>query len=82
VAGIPGAQIRSPAEFFGHPQLPATGRLREVGSPGGMIGALMPAVNVRGRELLMRDVPALGRHNDSIRREFGASLAAEGGRPR
>jgi crotonobetainyl-CoA:carnitine CoA-transferase CaiB-like acyl-CoA transferase len=71
-AGIACARMRTPAEFFEHPQLQARDRWRTVGSPGGPIRALVPPVSVRGREPLMRDVPALGQDNDSIRGEFEA----------
>jgi itaconate CoA-transferase len=76
-AGIACARMRTPAEFFAHPQLEARRRWREVGSPGGAIAALVPPVTVRGREPLMRDVPALGQDNVAIRREFGWPLGAE-----
>jgi crotonobetainyl-CoA:carnitine CoA-transferase CaiB-like acyl-CoA transferase len=70
-AGIACARMRTPAEFFAHPQLRARERWREVGTPGGPVRALVPPATVRGREPLMRDVPALGQHNDAIRAEFG-----------
>ena len=71
-AGIACARMRTPTEFFEHPQLAARDRWRTVTAPGGPIHALAPPVSVRGREPLMRDVPALGQHNASIRDEFEA----------
>jgi crotonobetainyl-CoA:carnitine CoA-transferase CaiB-like acyl-CoA transferase len=71
-AGIACARVRTPTEFFEHPQLAARNRWRTVTAPGGPIQALAPPVTVRGREPLMRDVPALGQHNASIRDEFEA----------
>jgi itaconate CoA-transferase len=78
-AGIACARMRTPTEFYDHPQLEARDRWREVGSPGGPIRALVPPVSVRGRTLLMRDVPALGRDNASIREEFHRPLVATKG---
>jgi itaconate CoA-transferase len=69
-AGIACARMRTPSEFFDHPQLQARDRWRTVDAPGGPIRTLLPPVSVRGREPLMRDVPALGQHNASIRGEF------------
>jgi crotonobetainyl-CoA:carnitine CoA-transferase CaiB-like acyl-CoA transferase len=70
-ARIACARVRTPDEFFEHPQLRDRHRWREVGSPGGPVQALVPPVTVPGRDPLMREVPALGQHNASIRAEFG-----------
>jgi itaconate CoA-transferase len=75
-AGIANARLRTPADFAAHPQLRARGRWREVDTPGGPIRALLPPVNVPGREAVMGSVPALGQHTEAIRAELG--LAAEG----
>lgn len=69
-AGIACARMRTLAEFFEHPQLQARHRWRRVSCPGGPVEALAPPVTVHGRAPLMRDVPALGQHNTSIRHEF------------
>lgn len=71
-AGIATAQLRTPEGFTRHPQLRARERWREVATPGGPIEALLPPVEVGGREPVMAAVPALGEHNDAIRAEFGA----------
>jgi crotonobetainyl-CoA:carnitine CoA-transferase CaiB-like acyl-CoA transferase len=71
--GIAAARIRTPAEFFEHPQLRARDRWRDVGTPGGSIRALLPPVTVYGHEPLMGDVPALGAHNEALWAEFGHS---------
>ena len=78
-AGIANARLRTPAEFAAHPQLRARDRWREVDTPGGPIRALLPPVNVPGREARMGAVPALGQHTEAIRAELG--LAAAGGMP-
>jgi itaconate CoA-transferase len=71
--GIACARMRTPEELHTHPQLQARDRWREVGSPGGPVRALLPPVDVEGREAAMGDVPALGQHNEALRREFGPS---------
>jgi itaconate CoA-transferase len=76
-AGIANARLRTPAEFAAHPQLSARDRWREVDTPGGRIRALLPPVNVPGREAVMGAVPALGQHTEAIRAELG--LATEDG---
>jgi crotonobetainyl-CoA:carnitine CoA-transferase CaiB-like acyl-CoA transferase len=69
--GIANARLRTPQEFAAHPQLAARDRWREVGTPGGLVRALLPPVTVPGREPLMGPVPALGQHNEAIRAELG-----------
>ena len=49
-AGIANARLRTPAEFAAHPQLRPRDRWRAVDTPGGPIRALLPPVNVPGRE--------------------------------
>ncbi|MCW2762087.1 MAG: L-carnitine dehydratase/bile acid-inducible protein [Marmoricola sp.] len=80
--GLACARMRTPQEFYDHPQLAARDRWREVGSPGGRVRALLPPVTMDGREAAMGDVPSLGQHSASLRREFGrASSPAETGQP-
>jgi len=59
------------AEFAEHPQLAARGRWGEVETPGGPVTALLPPVEVPGREPRLDPVPALGEHTVAIRRELG-----------
>ncbi len=70
--GLACARIRTPQEFYDHPQLAARNRWREVGSPGGRVRALLPPVTVQGQEAAMGDVPSLGQHSEALRSEFGA----------
>jgi itaconate CoA-transferase len=70
-AGIASARMRTMAEFAEHPQLVARGRWGEVATPGGPVTALLPPVEVPGREPRLDPVPALGEHSDAIRRELG-----------
>jgi itaconate CoA-transferase len=69
--GLACARMRTPQEFYDHPQLAARDRWREVGSPGGRVRALLPPVVIQGREAAMGDVPSLGQHSEALRREFG-----------
>ena len=71
--GLACARMRTPQEFYDHPQLAARDRWREVGSPGGRVRALLPPVVMEGREAAMGDVPALGQHSEALRREFGGT---------
>ncbi|NYD41842.1 CaiB/BaiF CoA-transferase family protein [Nocardioides panaciterrulae] len=76
LCGLACARMRTPHEFFDHPQLAARDRWREVGSPGGRIRALLPPVTVEGQEAAMGDVPRLGQHSAALRREFGPATSA------
>ena len=73
-AGIVCARLRTPEEFTRHPQLLARDRWRPVATPGGVIDALLPPVQVAGQEPVMGPVPALGQHTEAIRAEFGAAM--------
>jgi len=72
-AGLACARMRTPEEFYAHPQLAARNRWCDVGSPGGRIRALLPPVVIEGREAAMGDVPTFGQHSEALRREFGTA---------
>ena len=74
--GIACARLRTPAEFYQHPQLAARDKWRTIETPGGSVQALLPPVTVAGWEPAMGAVPALGAHNASIRAEFTPSQEA------
>ena len=64
-AQIANAQVNTMHELWQHPQLAARGRWREVGSPAGMLPAMLPPGNwTEGPR--MDPVPALGEHTDAI----------------
>ncbi len=75
-AGIANARLRTPAEFAAHPQLEARDRWRDVDTPGGTLRALLPPVNVPGRQAAMGPVPALGQHTAAVLAELGMSQDA------
>ena len=74
--GIACARLRTPADFFHHPQLRARDRWRTIETSTGPIKALLPPVTIAGREPAMGPVPALGAHNDALRAEFTPRLPA------
>ncbi|MBB5850714.1 CaiB/BaiF CoA transferase family protein [Amycolatopsis umgeniensis] len=77
-AGIANARLRTPEQFTRHPQLTARNRWRKVDTPAGALEALLPPVEVAGREPVMGPVPALGAHNEAIRAEFGPGEEVRG----
>lgn len=72
-ADIANAKLNSMQEFWGHPQLRARDRWREVGTPGGPVEAMKPPFNLDGFEPRMDAVPALGEHGLSLLFELGFS---------
>ena len=72
-ADIANAKLNSMQEFWGHPQLEARDRWREIGTPAGPIEAMKPPFNLDGFEPRMDAVPALGEHSTKILAELGFS---------
>lgn len=70
-AGIANARVNTMADVWDHPQLKARDRWREIGSPAGMIPALLPPGAPDPFEARMDAVPALGEHTESILAELG-----------
>ncbi|SPA22386.1 putative Formyl-coenzyme A transferase [Cupriavidus taiwanensis] len=70
-AQIANAPMNDIEAVWNHPQLQARQRWREVYTPNGPIGALLPPANLSGVEPVMGDVPALGAHSRSILAELG-----------
>lgn len=71
LVGIANARMRTPEGLAEHEQLAARDRWRRVSTPSGEMRAMLPPVSVEGQVPDMGSVPALGEHNDAIRREFG-----------
>ena len=70
-AGIANAQMNTLNDVWVHPQLAARERWQEVGTPAGMIPALLPPGLPTSFEPRMDPVPALGEHTDAILSELG-----------
>jgi crotonobetainyl-CoA:carnitine CoA-transferase CaiB-like acyl-CoA transferase len=83
-AQIANARLNTMEEFWDHPQLRARDRWREVGTPKGVVQALLPPVTMRGVEPRMDAIPAVGQHTRDILGELGFDagfverLAADG----
>ena len=75
-ARIANARMRTVQEFVDHPQLEARGRWREVGSPAGPIRTLIPPVTMQGVESVMRPIPEVGEHTNTILAEIGLESGA------
>lgn len=72
-AGIANARLNSVEDLWNHPQLRARNRWQEIATPGGIIEALIPPVNFSDVKPMMRAVPHLGAHTDTILKELGWS---------
>lgn len=69
-AQIANAHLNSVHEFINHPQLQARRRWKEVNSPAGPIQSLIPPVTFEQIDYVMKDIPAVGEHNESILKEL------------
>lgn len=72
-ADIANSRLNTPDQVWGHPQLQARNRWREVETPAGMIPALLPAATFEGFEARMDPVPGIGAQTDLILGELGYS---------
>ncbi|MBI2510212.1 MAG: CoA transferase, partial [Betaproteobacteria bacterium] len=70
-AGIANARVNTPEETWEHAQLKARARWREVGSPAGVISALLPPATFPDFDARMDPVPAVGEHTGNILAELG-----------
>ncbi|MDE2515518.1 MAG: CoA transferase [Rhodospirillales bacterium] len=75
-AGIANGRLNNAGDLWAHPQLAARDRWREIGTPGGRVRALLPAVRFADQEAAMGDVPALGADTDAVLGELGFDVAA------
>jgi len=73
-AQIANARVNTMHEVWEHPQLKARGRWSEVGSPAGMLPAMLPP-GTWDEGPRMDPVPALGEHTDAILAELGYGSA-------
>jgi crotonobetainyl-CoA:carnitine CoA-transferase CaiB-like acyl-CoA transferase len=67
---IANARVNTMQEVWAHPQLKARERWRQVGSPAGMLPAMLPP-GTWDDGPRMDPVPALGEHTDAILAELG-----------
>jgi len=74
-AQIANAQVNDMHAVWGHAQLKARRRWREVDTPAGRIPALLPPGSWEEGDPRMDAVPALGQHTVSILTELGCSSA-------
>ncbi|MBL0420246.1 CoA transferase [Ramlibacter sp. AW1] len=70
-AQIANAQVNTMADVWAHPQLKARHRWTEVGSPQGVLPALLPPGSWQEEGPRMDPIPALGQHTDAILAELG-----------
>jgi formyl-CoA transferase len=73
VAGIAHGRLNDMHQFWGHEQLAARDRWRQVATPEGAIRAMLPPIELAGAEARMDGVPGYGEHTDSVLRELGLS---------
>jgi itaconate CoA-transferase len=74
-AQIANARVNNMHDVWEHPQLRARNRWREVGTPAGLVPALLPPGSWEEGEPRIDPVPALGEHTDSILGKLGYSAA-------
>jgi itaconate CoA-transferase len=70
-AGIANGRLNDARDLWGHEQLAARDRWREIESPAGRLRALLPPVTFADIEAAMGAVPALGQHTDAVLAELG-----------
>ncbi len=75
-ASIAHARMNTVADFVKHPQLVDRDRWTDVGTPGGLVRALEPPVQIGGMTPACGPVPAVGQHTDAILEEFGFDRSA------
>jgi itaconate CoA-transferase len=72
-ARIANARVNSVAQYLEHPQLGERDVWREIGSPAGVLRAMIPPVRMAGVAPALGPVPALGQHTDAILGELGVN---------
>jgi len=74
-AQIANARVNDMAGVWAHPQLRARNRWREVGSPAGVIPALLPPASSNAFAPRMESVPAVGEQSEAVLASLGYSTA-------
>jgi len=75
-AQIANARMNDMAGLWAHPQLKSRDRWRDVGSPVGMLPALLPPGRNSAFDYRMDPIPRVGEHTDAILQELGLSSEA------
>ena len=75
-AQIANARMNDMAGLWAHPQLKSRSRWRDVGSPVGMLPALLPPGRNSAFDYRMDPIPKVGEHTDAILQELGLSPEA------
>ena len=75
-AQIANARMNDMAGLWAHPQLKSRDRWRDVGSPVGMLPALLPPGRNSAFDYRMDPIPKVGEHTDAILQELGLSSEA------
>jgi len=70
-AKIANARMNTITDFIHHPQLQVRNRWREVDSPVGPIQMLIPPVTFEEIDFVIKPIPKVGEHNESILKEIG-----------
>ena len=70
-ASIAHARMNSMTEYLRHPQLVERDRWTDIGSPAGLLRAMLPPVRVEGTTPALGPVPSVGQHTDAILAELG-----------
>lgn len=74
-AQIANARVNEMKDVWSHPQLQARNRWTEVGSPVGMLPALIPPATSNAFDARMDPIPAIGEHTKAILKSLGVSDA-------
>ncbi|MDO9025207.1 CaiB/BaiF CoA-transferase family protein [Zwartia sp.] len=74
-AQIANARVNEMKDVWSHPQLQARSRWTEVGSPVGMLPALIPPATSNAFDARMDPIPAIGEHTKAILKSLGVSDA-------
>ncbi|GAK04328.1 L-carnitine dehydratase/bile acid-inducible protein F [Geomicrobium sp. JCM 19037] len=69
-AKIANANLNDMKAFKDHPQLKDRNRWTQVDSPVGLVDALLPPINSKDFDVVMKPIPKVGEHTGKLREEF------------
>jgi len=70
-ASVAHARMNTVADFVSHPQLVDRDRWTDIGTPHGLVRALLPPAQMSGVTPAFGPVPSVGQHTDAILDELG-----------